>query len=93
MCTYKLGETLEFSEFGDEMIIYNKETGNVHILNGTATEIIKLISEYHNSNEIVHMLFLKYNIENLTLTREQIQSDVYEILETFLSNGVIQKFQ
>ena len=90
MYTYKLREDLELSEFGDEMIIYNKETGNAHILNGTATEIIKLISDHHNLDDIVNVLFSKYNIKDLTLTKEQIQSDVSEILEEFFSNGLMQ---
>ena len=60
MYTFKLRESLEFSEFGDEMIIYNKETGNAHLLNATAAEIIKLISEHHNLDDIVNILFSKY---------------------------------
>ena len=93
MYTYKLVETLEFSEFGDEMIIYNKETENAHILNGTAAEIIKLISEHRNLSDITNMLFSKYNVENLTLTKEEVQSDLHEIVEEFFSNGLIQKLQ
>ena len=90
MDLFKLKEEIELTEFGDEVIIYNGETGNAHVLNETAAMIIRFISDFQSIDNIVNFLSSKYSFENCGILKEQLRSDTCEILSEFISNGLVE---
>lgn len=87
---FKLKKGIELSEFGDEIIIFNAETENAHVLNETAAAILRFISDCQSFDSIVDMLLTKYDFEGSRASKEQIQSDTLEILNDFINNNLVE---
>lgn len=63
---------------GDELVIYHKQSRNVHILNRTAMEIWMLCDGKHNVENIAAALSGMYNTSG-----EELKADVASIIADF----------
>ena len=70
-------ESWETQELGSELLIYNKETGDVHVLNSTAALIWKAAQTGKNEEEI----FITLREEFSDVPDEQLREDLRHNLQ------------
>lgn len=66
-------DVLMFEQFINKSYIFNKHTGEVYLLNETATKIVEGIY-YEKLDQIIHEILNEYNI-----TRDKLLEDITEI--------------
>jgi len=77
--------SLVFSPLGDELLIYDSASGNVHVLNKTAHQVWKWLDEGIGAAEMVNRFCDAY----AGVTPEAADRDVQQILATFFQSAII----
>lgn len=80
----KKNEGLFEQEVGEELIIQNVKSGEIHMLNGTAAYVWGVL-DGKNENEICDLVAKKF----IGANEETIQNDVKEILKLFLDKELV----
>jgi Coenzyme PQQ synthesis protein D (PqqD) len=73
------------SSLGDELLIYDSASGNVHVLNKTAHEVWNWLDADVPVEEMASRLSGAY----AGLTRERAHRDVQQILRAFVQSGIM----
>ena len=86
MITLKPRKNLICKKLGDEAMLYDPATENVHVLNITSLFIWNLLDGKHSSQEIESKMR-----ENFTISPEtNVQDDIAKILEEFKGKGLLE---
>ena len=77
---------VKWRQVGDEVVIYNKLSQNVHILNQTAMDIFMLCNGNNEIETITDALQTRYDVP-----REELSADIIEIIDTFEKLQLLEK--
>lgn len=72
-------------KLGDEWMLYDPESGVVHVINATAQSVWDLCDGDHGPDEIVHSLRDIFEVPDGTPVRKEID----DIIEAFLDKGLL----
>jgi PqqD family protein of HPr-rel-A system len=72
-------------KLGDEWMLYDPESGVVHIINATAESVWDLCDGKHGPDEIATSLRETFEVSDGTPVREE----VHEIIEAFFDKGLL----
>jgi len=75
---------VEGRDLGDEYLIYDRPTDQVHVLNGTAREIYLLCDGTRTVEQVVEALVEKYGVDESTAS-----GDTERTLEELIELGVL----
>lgn len=82
---FRRSEGLVSSPLGDELLIYNPLSGDVHVLNKTAHQVWKWLGDGMTCEEIANRLCASY----AGLTKETADQDVRKILCSFTESTLV----
>ena len=82
---YKLNEDYEKMELDEEIILQNNVTGEVHILNHTATIIFNLLIENVSIEKISRNIMNKYS----NLSEEEVKIDIEQTKDILIEKSII----
>ena len=85
--TYVISHHITSRFIGEEVFLMNLETLKTYYLNETAAQVWSLIGETKTFEEIVDTLLKNYEV-----SKDECNSDVSHIMELFLSEHLIDKF-
>lgn len=81
---YQLKPEIELSWINEEVILQNMTTGDVHMLNNTASLILKFLLENKSGDNIAGLLQEKYNDAD----GENVIADVNELIKTLSEKDI-----
>lgn len=84
---YKLSEEYEVMELEDEIIIQNNVSGEIHMLNGTATIIFNSIINNVSETDMIKQ-FKNLFVE---ITNEELKNDIEEVISQLIEKKIIVK--
>ena len=73
-------------KLGDEWMLYDRESGVVHVINATAESVWDLCDGNHGPDEIATVLRDTFEVPDGTPVRKEID----EIIEAFFDKGLLQ---
>lgn len=79
---------LIIDETDSEMIVFNEETGNTHILNSTGCFLFKN-SENITCEDLINLLFDSLDDESKKMGKEQILKDCEPFVNDMINNKII----
>ncbi len=68
----------------DDVMLYNQETEDVHVLNSTAYEIFEFLKTPYTEAQIVTEMKKRFGIDD-----DSIDNDIKELLDDFFEKGII----
>lgn len=68
----------------DDVMLYNQETEDVHVINSTAFEIFTLLKTPYTDAEIIAEMKVRYNMQD-----GSIDEDIRELLSDFVQKNII----
>ncbi len=88
MNTYIANENIISENVGlkedDDVMLYNSETEDVHVVNSTAYEIFSELKQPKSTTELIDIIKNRYSIDD-----DFIQDDIKELLSDFLQKNII----
>ena len=83
---YQVNQSLEEMELGENegSVFFDSETGNTHILDETAADILRCFKKENKLNKVIDMLAEIYDSD-----RDVIEQDVNKFIEELLKNGLL----
>ncbi len=68
----------------DDVMLYNQETEDVHVLNSSAYEIFEFLKLPYSDTEIISEMKKRFDIDD-----DSIDGDIKELLVEFVEKGII----
>ncbi len=79
-------EEFDARDLRDEYLLYRRESGEIHVLNGTAREILLLCDGRRSESEIAEALAARFDVDSATALE-----DVAATLTRLLELGAVRR--
>ena len=71
---------------GDETVLYNEESGAIHVLNPTALLVWNLCDGEHSIEEIENTMRAEFSVSE----DQSVSKDIEEVIERFSKEGLLE---
>jgi PqqD family protein of HPr-rel-A system len=82
---FKANQELVFRREGDEALLFNPQSGEIHLLNATGAEVWRMLAESAAPEAIVERLMADYDATD----RTAVEADVRMLLEKMQRTGLV----